>query len=78
MKPVRNQILVKPEEIENKTSSGLLLLEDSKLPVGEVVGVGSLVEEIAPGDRIVYSKYAGQEIDDYILIGDDAVYAILQ
>jgi len=78
MKPVRNQILVKPEEIENKTESGLILLDNDKLPVGEVVGVGSLVEEIAPGDRIVYSKLAGQEIDDYILIGDDAVYAILQ
>lgn len=77
MKPVRNQILVKPEETENKTDSGILLLEDNKLPVGEVVGVGSLVEEIAPGDRIVYSKYAGQEIDDLILIGEDAVYAIL-
>lgn len=74
VKPLEDRVLVKPVEPETVTSSGLYLPESSKeKPIqGTVVAVGpgKILENgtraamsIAKGDRVVYSQYAGTEVD---------------
>lgn len=74
IKPLADRILVKPAEPETMTSSGLYLPESSKeKPIqGSVVAVGpgQLLENgkrakpvVTKGDRVVYSTYAGTEVE---------------
>ena len=74
VKPLEDRILIKPLEKEEKTASGIYLPESAKeKPMqGKVVAVGpgKLLdngERIKPavkkGDTVVYSKYAGTEIE---------------
>lgn len=74
VKPLEDRVLVKPIEKDNKTESGLYLPESSKeRPIqGEVVatGPGKLLDNgkradlsVKTGDRVVYGKYAGTEVE---------------
>lgn len=74
VKPLEDRVLVKPDEAETQTASGLYLPESSKeKPIqGKVVacGPGKLMDNgerakmsVGKGDTVVYSKYAGNEIE---------------
>jgi chaperonin GroES len=74
VKPLEDRVLVKPIEPDTKTASGLYLPEGSKeKPIqGEVVAVGpgKLLDNgkratlsVNKGDRVVYGKYAGSEVE---------------
>ena len=74
VEPLEDRVLVKPIEKESVTESGLYLPEASKeRPIqGEVVamGPGRLLDNgkraelsIKKGDRVVYGKYAGTEVE---------------
>jgi chaperonin GroES len=74
VKPLEDRILVKPVEASNVTESGLYLPESSKeKPIqGDIVatGPGKLLDNgkradlsVKKGDRVVYGKYAGTEVE---------------
>tara|TARA_E500000318_G_scaffold89744_1_gene87397 strand:+ start:981 stop:1271 length:291 start_codon:yes stop_codon:yes gene_type:complete len=74
VKPLEDRILVKPVEQSNVTESGLYLPESSKeKPIqGDIValGPGRLLDNgkradlsVKKGDRVVYGKYAGTEVE---------------
>ena len=74
IRPLDDRILVKPDEAESKTASGILLPEGAreKPMMGKIVSVGpgKLTDDgkraapsIKKGDTVVYGKYAGTEIE---------------
>ena len=74
VKPLEDRILIKPIEAETKTASGIFLPESAKeKPMqGKVIatGPGKLLDNgkrakpaVKKGDTVVYSKYAGTEIE---------------
>lgn len=74
VKPLEDRILIKPLAAEEKTASGLYLPEASKeKPIqGTIVatGPGKLLDNgaraklsVKKGDTVVYSKYAGTEVE---------------
>ena len=76
--PLSDRVVVMPEEVDEKTASGIILPDTAKEQPqeGEVVadGPGRVSEdgnripmELAKGDRVIYSKFAGTEYKD----GDD-------
>jgi chaperonin GroES len=85
-KILAGKVLVKPNEAEEKTASGIFIPDSAKeKPLeGNVVLVGAAkkdeVMEIKEGDRVLYGKYAGQELsldgEDYILISQSDVLFI--
>ncbi|CAA2973263.1 20 kDa chaperonin, chloroplastic-like [Olea europaea subsp. europaea] len=93
MKPLNDRVLIKVAEAELKTSGGLLLTEASKEKpsIGTViaVGPGPLDEEgnrkplsVAPGNTVLYSKYAGNDFkgsdgSEYIVLRASDVMAVL-
>lgn len=71
-KPIGDRILVRTKDPEKTTASGLVLVqEDEKANVGEVVAVGShfnplngkkIPMQIKVGDKIHFGQYGGQDI----------------
>lgn len=77
IKPCGHRVLVKPDTLETKTESGLILAyenydrEQASVQEGELVEVGPTawkdfggVAWASVGDRVTYSRYAGRFITD--------------
>lgn len=91
LRPLRDRVVLKPSEEEEKTPGGIVLPDTAKKKPqeGEViaVGTGKILDDgtrvplnVKVGDRVVYSKYAGTEIrlgdQEYLIIDEDSIYAI--
>ncbi len=80
------KVLVKPNEAEEKTTSGIIIPDSAKEKPrqGKVVMVGASKKdeemEIKAGDTVLYGKYAGQELnidgEEYLLISQSDVLFI--
>lgn len=92
-RPIRDRILVKPEDTDNVTASGIVIPDNAaeKPLKGKVlaVGTGKVTEDgnivplvIKEGDTVLYGKYAGQtvKIDDveHLIMKEDDIMAIVQ
>ncbi|WP_289811351.1 co-chaperone GroES [Thomasclavelia cocleata] len=69
IKPLHDNVILKKEEVENKTSSGIILTTETKT----VVAVGPECKaEIKENDKVVYKEYSGTNIEidevEYIVI----------
>jgi chaperonin GroES len=73
LQPLEDRIVVRPNESEETTASGLVIPDTAKeKPQGEVLAVGPgrraentgelIPLDVAVGDTVVYSKYGGTEI----------------
>lgn len=91
LKPLGDRVIVKQDEAEATTASGLYIASGAKekptTGVVLAVGEGRLTEDgkrlpmpVAEGDRVVYSKFGGTEIEvegeTYILLRADDLYAV--
>ena len=91
--PLGDRVVVKALELEEKTRSGIVLPDTAKEKPqeGEVVATGEgrtldsgekVAVSVAPGQRILFAKYAGTEIklgdDEYLILSEKDVLAILE
>lgn len=88
-KPLGNRVVVQPNESDEQMSSGGIYIPDTakeKPQEGKVVAIGSgrlnddgsrAAMEIAVGDTVVYSKYAGTEYKEgdieYLVLREDDI-----
>ncbi|MDR1066291.1 MAG: co-chaperone GroES [Clostridiales bacterium] len=91
LKPLGDRVVIKQLEAEEKTKSGIVLPGSAKEKPqeAEVVSVGpggkidgkDVVMEVKPGDRIIYSKYAGTEVkideEEYIIVKQSDILAVV-
>ncbi len=84
IKPIGERVVVKPSETEEKTVSGIYLPDSAKEKQnsGEIIAVGKIEdEEIKVGDKVIYSKYAGTEIEfdgeKYVILEKNDVLAVI-
>jgi chaperonin GroES len=85
-KILAGKILVKPQEAEEKTQSGIIIPDSAKEKPqqGTVVLVGADKKdepmELKAGDVVVYGKYSGTELhidgEDYMLMSQNDVLYI--
>ena len=92
LEPLGDRVVLKREEAEEKTASGLFLAGNAKEQpqLAEViaVGPGALVDgkrvpmDVKVGDKVFYSKYGGSEIKlegvEYIVIGQSEIMAVVK
>ena len=94
LKPLDDRIVVKPNEAEERTASGLVIPDTAKekpqqgtvLAVGpgrRAESTGDLIPlDVKVGDTVVYSKYGGTEItvggQDLLILTSRDVLAIVQ
>jgi chaperonin GroES len=94
LKPLEDRIVVKPNEAETQTASGLVIPDTAKEKPqqGAVLAVGpgkrsdstgELIQlDIKEGDTVLYSKYGGTEVtidgDDLLVLNAPDVLAIVK
>lgn len=92
LKPLGDRIVIELIETEEKTASGIVLPDSAKEKPqeGKVVAVGTgrvldngerVAPEVAVGDRIIFSKYAGTEVKydgkEYLILRENDILAIV-
>ncbi len=88
IQPLADRVLVRPAAVEEKTIGGIIIPDSAKeKPLqGDVIAVGNGTKDetmvLAAGDRILYGKYAGTEIEHegekYLIMRQSDVLAILK
>ena len=88
--PLGERVVIKPIERESQTRGGIYLPDTAKEKPqeGEVVAVGTgrvsddgkrIPMELAKGDRVIYSKFAGTEYKDgdqeYLILRESDILA---
>ena len=87
LKPMADNILLKQHEAAESTVSGIILATSSKEKpaIYEVVAVGpgtkDVTREVKAGDKVVVSKFSGNEIkldgEEYKFVKQDDVLAVV-
>lgn len=93
IRPLNDRVLVIREEEEHKSSGGIIIPDTAKEKPqrGKVVsaGPGKVGEdgkrtplEVKPGDRILFSKYAGTDIQidgvEHVFMREDDILSIIE
>ena len=91
--PLGDKIVLKQLEAEETTKSGIVLPGQAKEKPqeAEVIAVGpggnidgkEVVMQVKPGDKVIYSKYAGTEVkldddQEYIIVKQSDVLAVIE
>ncbi len=92
LKPLGDRVVIELVESEEKTASGIVLPDSAKEKPqeGKVVAVGTgrvldsgerVALEVAVGDRIIFSKYAGTEVKyegtEYLVLRESDILAVI-
>ena len=93
VRPLHNRLIVKRVEEDAKTAGGIIIPDTAKEKPqqGKVISVGPgrrddkgnlIAVEVNKGDRILFSKYAGTEVnldgEEHLIISEDDVLAVLE
>ena len=92
LKPIGDRIIIELVQSEEKTASGIVLPDTAKEKPqeGKVVAVGTgrvldsgerVALEVAEGDSIIFSKYAGTEVKydgkEFLILKEADVLAVI-
>lgn len=92
IKPLGDRVVIEVVDQEETTESGIVLPESAKEKPQEgkviAVGTGKLTDngervalEVAEGDRVIYSKYAGTEVKydnkEYLILRESDILAVI-
>ena len=91
--PLRDRILIKRVGEEEKTKGGIIIPDTAKeKPIqGKVIAVGAgkldqdgkrIALDVKKGDRVLFSKYAGNEIkiegEEHLIVREDDILGIVK
>lgn len=94
IKPLFDNVLVKPLEAESKTTSGILLPDNAreKPQMGEIMAVGAGVMDdgeivknsiiVKVGQKVMYKKWGGDEVkvksETWMIVKQSDILAIIE
>ena len=93
LKPLGDRVILRQDEAETTTASGLYLATDSKEKpqTGTVLAVGEGKHDkdgnlvpvpVKVGDRVIYGKYGGTDVtidgEDVLILRADDLYAVFE
>jgi len=93
VRPLRDRVIVKRLEEEEKTKGGIIIPDTAKeKPIeGKVIAVGDgkikkdgtkIPMEVKKGNRVLFVKYAGTEIkidgEEHLMMREDDILAIIE
>ncbi|MCD8098293.1 MAG: co-chaperone GroES [Lachnospiraceae bacterium] len=90
--PLGDRVVLKQSEKEEMTKSGIILAAKSqeKPVTAEVIAVGpggvvdgkEVTMQVKVGDKVIYSKYAGNEIkiddEEYVIVKQNDILAVVE
>lgn len=87
LKPLADRVVIKPTPAEEVTMAGIIIPDSAKeKPLkGEILAAGPGIKDeemqLKPGDKVLYGKYAGTEIEldgeKYLIMRQQDVLAII-
>lgn len=92
IRPLFDRVVIKSCEVEETTKSGLILTGNAKEKpqMAEVIAVGpggvvdgkDVTMSVNVGDKVIYSKYAGNEVKldgkEYIIVRQSDILAVVE
>ena len=93
VRPLRDKVVVKPSEGEDKSAGGIFIPDTAKKKPQEgkviAVGTGRVLDDgtvkplaVQVGDTVIYSKYGGTEVtiegEELVLLDEDQIFAVLE
>ena len=92
IRPLFDRVVIKSCEVEETTKSGLILTGNAKEKpqMAEVIAVGpggvvdgkDVTMSVNVGDKVIYSKYAGNEVkldgEEYIIVRQSDFLAVVE
>ena len=91
IRPVEYKVLIKPRKVEEKTEGGIFIPDSAKekeefaKAEGEIIAVGAIAFTDPPwldcpkvGDFVIFDRYAGVEVEEYRLINDKEILAVIE
>lgn len=92
IRPLFDRVVIKSCEVEETTKSGLILTGNAKEKpqMAEVIAVGpggvvdgkNVTMSVNVGDKVIYSKYAGNEVkldgEEYIIVRQSDILAVVE
>ena len=92
IRPLFDRVVIKSCEVEETTKSGLILTGNAKEKpqMAEVIAVGpggvvdgkDVTRSVNVGDKVIYSKYAGNEVkldgEEYIIVRQSDILAVVE
>ena len=90
--PLGDRVVLKQYEAEEKTKSGIILASKTqeKSQEAEVIAVGpggvvdgkEVTMQVKAGDKVIYSKYSGNEVklgdEEYIIVRQNDILAVVE
>ena len=90
--PLGDRVVLKQYEAEDKTKSGIILASKTqeKPQEAEVIAVGpggvvdgkEVTMQVKVGDKVIYSKYSGNEVklgdEEYIIVRQNDILAVVE
>ncbi|AEC01859.1 co-chaperone GroES [Parasphaerochaeta coccoides] len=85
IRPLSDRVLVKVEELQEKTASGIFIPQTAqeKTQIATVVAVGDDKDaiKVKVGDRVLHDKYAGTSVKadaiEYLILNASDVLAVI-
>lgn len=83
LRPLNNNVILKKEEAESQTASGIILTsvkEEKNQAI--VVAVGSKCNDLKEGMKVIFKEYSTTSFkngdDEYLIISDEDILAIVE
>jgi len=93
VKPLFDNVLIKPLEEESKTPSGIVLPESAKEKpqIGQIIAVGpgqidedgkKIPMQVKTGQKVIYKKWGGNEVrierEEWLLVEQKDIIAVIE
>ena len=82
-KPLGKRVLAQRTEVEEKTASGIILVDSAKEKPNTAVvkAIGSEITELKEGDTIVFEQFRGTEFtldgEDYLVLDIENIIGVM-
>lgn len=90
LRPLFDRVLIRRQEsLEEKTAGGIIIPDAAKekSQIGEVIALGTgrighdgnvIAPSVKKGDKVLFGKYAGTEVDkDLLMVREDDILGVL-
>ena len=80
LKPLHDRVIVKRDDVETTTESGIILTETAKEKPshGIVIANGNETNYVEVGDNVMFERGAGVELEsDYVVMHEKHIIAVI-
>ena len=87
LKPLDDRVVIETKDVAEKNVGGIIIPDTAKEKpmIGEIIAVGTdedLKEMVKVGDKILYGKYGGTEVEiedkKYLIVSRSDILAIIE